>query len=73
MPVGCVTGCKSPDDAILGQAVQNVLVFVYVEIIVIIDKIEIADLPEDQQGTQYQNKIYENEGRSLHRFGHNLC
>jgi len=71
LPVSEVAGCKRPDNAVRGQAVQNVLVFVYVEIIVIIDKIEIADLPEDQQGTQYQDNIHENNERFFRRFRHN--
>ena len=72
VPVGRAAGGKSPDDAILGQAVQNVRIFVYVEIIIIIDKIEIADLPEDQQGTQCQNRVNENDEKFLHKFGPNL-
>jgi hypothetical protein len=53
LPVSEVAGCKSPDNAVRGQTIQNVLVFVYVAIIIVVDKIEIADLPEDQQSAQY--------------------
>ena len=70
VPVGRAVGGKSPDDAIPGQAVQNVRIFIYVVSIIIIDKIEIVYLPEDQQGTQYQNKIRENDERFFHRFRH---
>jgi len=52
-PVSGVGGGKSPYNAARGQAVQNVLVFRYEEIIIVVDKTEIADLPEDQQSTQY--------------------
>ena len=48
-PVSVVGGGKSPYNAVRGQAAQNVGIFVYVDIIIVIDKIEIADLPEDQQ------------------------
>jgi hypothetical protein len=51
---------KSPEDVIHAQAVQNVRIFRYIEGIVVIDKIETADLPEDQQGTQCQNGVNEN-------------
>ena len=64
--------CKSPDDAVIGQTVQNVLIFVYVDIIIVIDKIEIADLPEDQQSTQCQNRVNGNDEKILHKFRPNL-
>ena len=53
MPVGHAAGCKRPDNAVMGQAVQNLRIFVYIFVIIVVDKIEIADLPEDQQCTQY--------------------
>ena len=72
MPVGCVTGCKSPDNAILGQAAQNVLIFGYVQIVIVVGKIKITDLPEDQQSTQCQNRVNGNDEKILHKFRPNL-
>jgi hypothetical protein len=54
----------------MGEAVQNVRILKDIVVIIVVDKIEIVDLPEDQQGAQYQNRIYENDERFFRRFGH---
>ena len=70
MPVGRMACCKRPDNAVRGQTVQNVLVFRYIGIIIVIGKFKIPDLPEDQQSTQYQGTINENNDISLRKFEH---
>ena len=71
MPVGRATGCKRPANAVRGQTIQNMRIFVYIDIIIVVDKIEIADLPEYQQSTQCQNRVNRNDERFLHKFGPN--
>ena len=41
-------------------------------IVIVVDKIEIANLPEDQQSTQCQNRVNGNDEKFLHKFGLNL-
>ena len=71
VPVTRLVGGKGPDDTIFGQAVQNVVIIIYVVVIVVFGKIKTGNLPEDQQGTQYQDKIRENDESFFHRFRHN--
>jgi hypothetical protein len=71
VPVGRVVGGKSPDDTFPSQTVQNLRIFVYVVFVIIINKIKIAYLLENQQGAQYQDKIRENNERFFRRFRHN--
>ena len=52
MPVGRIARSKSPDDAVMSQALQNVGIFVNIGTIIIVDEIEIPDLPEDQHGAK---------------------
>jgi hypothetical protein len=48
LPISHVAGCKCPDDFTSGQAVQNVRIFGNVDLVIIVDKVEITDPPEDQ-------------------------
>jgi hypothetical protein len=70
LPIPEVAACKCPDDSTSGQAVQNVRIFVNVDFIIIVDKVEIADLPEDQQRAQYQGGINENNNVSFEKLRH---
>jgi hypothetical protein len=49
MPVGREVGGKSPFDIVESQTAYNMLIFVYIQIVIVMDKIEIPDLPEDKQ------------------------
>ena len=70
LPISHVAGCKCPDDSAWGQAVGNVRIFANINLVIIVDKIEIADLPEDQQSTQYQSRINENNNVSFNKLSH---
>jgi hypothetical protein len=65
VPVSGVAGSKSPDDTINVKAARNVLIFIYVRIIIKINKVEIADLPIDGDSAQCKGKINENDKRFL--------
>ena len=70
LPIPEVAACKCPDDSTFGQAVQNVRIFGNVDFVIIVDKVEIADLPVDQQRAQYQDEINENNNVSFEKLRH---
>ena len=53
LPIPQVAACKCPDNPASVQAVWNVRIFGNVDLVIIIDKVEITDLPEDKQRAQY--------------------